>query len=205
MARNPSSQTYAPPSQTYAPPSDIPLRQLSAIIFIGFLILYARPFTPGVWFLGWEIGRLFDLFVSTIIYLAGLYFQWAIAGIQRPLLISIPMPSTRSGHTIQNGRLVEREGESWNWVFDPADYWRYLGIEGALVAAMWGIEVERVYQGCACIIFTGLWGIGWFCVSPSTKRMWWAQIKEAWIWMAIREVLMGSLVQGGGRRRGGRY
>jgi hypothetical protein len=193
--------TRPAPPHTYTSPSDLPLRQLSAIIFIGLLFLFARPFTPGTWFLGFELGRIVDLFASTIIYLAGLYFQWAISGIRTPLAISVPIPFSGGGRAMRNGRLVASEGASWNWVYDPADYWRYLGIEGALVAVMWGVDVERVYQACACTIFGALWGIGWFCVPPATKRHWWGQIKEVWLWMAIQEVLMGSLVQGGRRRR----
>jgi len=190
------------PSQTFTPPTDLNLRRGSGIAFIALLILYARPFTPGTWLLGSELGALVDALVSTIIYLGGLYFQWVISAVPRPLLISIPTSLSGTNKTIQGGRVVERQ-QSLDWVYNPMDYWKYLGLEGVLLVMMWATEIELVFRACVCVIFVGLWGIGWFCVPESTRQQHWAYIKELWVWMVVREVLTGALVRagGGGRRR----
>jgi hypothetical protein len=203
------SQTTSPPQitsplKTTSPalPSDLPLRRTASLILILLLLLFSRPFTPGTWFLGHtELGSLFDSLVSPVIYIAGLYFQWCISGIKEPLFIHIPLPFGRPRVTLSEGRIVTGERDGIKWVYEPEKHWVYLAAEAALVAAMWATDDDVVYAGAVCVTFAGLWFIGWFCVPENTKRYWWEHVKEAWIWMAIREFLFAGLVSGGRRRR----
>jgi len=180
-------------TRTQITSNDLFQRRVSAIFLIAGLWLCAKPFSPGTYFLPYELGSMIDMFLCGPIFMIGLYFQWQISGVIRPLMIMIP---TGPGSTQISGGRVRNNTQYITWLYQPADYWKLIGAEVAILAVMYQLHFGLVHQVLGCIVFGSLWAVGWFC-TPEYMKLWaWEHMKQVWFWMTVR-----MMMEGGTRRR----
>lgn len=174
------------------------LRKLSAVGMIILLYTTATPFSPVAWITSELEGSFFfDRLVAGALLFSALYFQWAIAGQTHPVAICIPTGGGRQ--TISNGQLRSVGGE-FVWLYQPSEYWKYLGAEAAMLVVAEYVGGEGLRRVLVCGVVAALWSVGWFVTPESVKREGWEYMKRIWFWIALDEIMrVGS--RGVGRRR----
>lgn len=192
------------PKQSYAagPPGgiDIATRKASSVGLIILLFTAATPFTPVSWLIQGEGSFIFDRLCAGIVLFSACYFQWRIASLTLPVLITSPVSG---GTTVRDGR-IERGGGEVLFVWRPEAYWPYAICEGMLLALAEFTPSETVRRCVVSAIIAGLWFVGWSATPQSVKNWAWKQIKELWIWALLWEVLgVGSRGPSVGRHRRG--
>jgi hypothetical protein len=173
-------------------------RKFSSIPMIILLYTAATPFSPVAWVTyNLEGSFLLDRLLAGVLLFAALYFQWQLAAQTYPVAICLP---TGSRQTIRNGRVETRSGGGeLLLIYKPAEYWKYIGIEAAMlgVAEFAGYELWR--RGLVSAVIAALWSVGWFVTPESVKRDGWEYVKKIWFWIAVDEVMRVGM--GGARRR----
>lgn len=177
------------------------LKKLSAVFSIILLYSAATPFSPVVWVTTAVEGSfLLDRLCAGAILFGALYFQWRISAVTSPIVIFIP---TGQGTIIRDGNIT-RHNNGIAWLYDPIDYWKYLGLE-VLVLLYAELGENEIHRRIAvCCILAPLWAIGWFATPSSTKIHAWEQLKQIWFWIALDEIVRGGargLGFGGARNR----
>jgi hypothetical protein len=188
------------PSSTSKPSQSIILRRLTAVVLMILLFISAQPFTPFRWVFRDNTSLILDSTFSVTLLLAGLGFQWQIAGCRFPVACIIPLSSLGlDDSTIRSGNLGRSNRNDLVWIYNPSDYWKYAGFEAVLlcIAEWFGYELLR--RGIIFGVLGALWGVGWFVTPQHVKTKAWDMIKWMWIRLAVNQVMqMGS---GRGRRR----
>ncbi|KAF2728637.1 hypothetical protein EJ04DRAFT_389540, partial [Polyplosphaeria fusca] len=179
-------------------------RQFSSLPLIILLWTAASPFTPISWLLfSLEGAYLFDRFVAGILLLCACYFQFSLAGLTHPVVLTLPNPMQRSEGYVQNGRIGKEKGNGGEvaLVYQPRDYWTYVVAEAAVLAgAEWGgSEIAR--RAVVLGVVGALWVVGWAVTPEATKRWAWGHVKAIWFVVVVDLVREVGFSRGGGRRR----
>jgi hypothetical protein len=179
---------------------DLATRKASSIALIILLFTAATPFTPVSWLIQGEGGFLFDRLFAGIALFSACYFQWRIACLTLPLLVTSPVGG---GTTVRNGR-IERGGGDVLFIWRPDAYWPYAICEGLLLAVAEFGPSETIRRCVVSAVIAGLWFVGWTATPQSAKNWAWKQIKELWVWVLLWEILgVGSRGPAVGSRRRG--
>jgi hypothetical protein len=199
----------AEPSTAYSSSSRSPnaaiientiFRKLGAVAMILLLYTAATPFSPIGWIATDLSGAymLDRLFAGALLFSA-LYFQWRMACQLAPIAIILPFGS---GQTIRNGQLVA--GTDFGFVYRPVEYWKYIGVEAAILALAEFGGQEILRRALVSGVIAGLWAVGWTVTPDSVKQRGWEYLKQIWFWIALDEIMRVGLGSGrGGARRGG--
>jgi hypothetical protein len=173
-------------------------RKFSSIPMIILLYTAATPFSPISW-ISYDLeGSFFlDRLLAGVLLFAAVYFQWQLAAQTYPVAICLP---TGPRQTIRNGRVESNSGGGEVlFIYKPAEYWKYIAVEAALLAfaEFGGYEIWR--RGITSLVVAALWSVGWFVTPESVKREGWEYVKKLWFWIALDEVMRIGI--GAGRRR----
>jgi hypothetical protein len=199
MAAPEAARPAASPGASGAAVQSTTLRKASAVAMIILLYSAASPFNPISWLTYDLEGSFFlDRLVAGAVLFAALYFQWRIAAQTSPVAICLP---TGSRQTIRNGAIVTTGSGELVFLYNPVEYWKYVGIEAALlgVAEFGGSEILR-----RCLVsgvLAGLWAVGWFVTPERIKKEGWEHLKRIWFWIALDEVMRVGSRRGGSHRR----
>lgn len=160
--------------------TEMAIRRISSVFLMGGLLTILTPFAPFSWLTPNNVSEgpeLLDRFLSPIVVLGALFFQWQIAGIIAPL-------------TIQLADFV--------FLYQQAMYWKLAFLEIVVVVAVYLGQNEIWRRFAAVGVVAGLWAIGWGATPMRYKLQAWEHIKWIWTWMAFDEA---RRVVGHGRRR----
>lgn len=195
---------YAPPSVPSG--STITLRRIASFPVIVLLYTAAIPFTPIAWLCGGMEGAyLADQFLAGIALLSALYFQFTVAGLSYPVVISLPNLFSSSGDTyISNGRMGGSRSKNGGasevlFIYHPANYWLYLALEAGTLAFAAFAYFEYIRRFIILGVVAALWSIGW-TITPRSRKDWaWRHIKAIWFFIVLD--VIRDIGFGGGRHR----
>jgi hypothetical protein len=160
--------------------TEIAIRRISSVLLIGGFFTILAPFTPFSWLTPNSFSEgpdILDSFLSPVIVLGALFFQWQIAGIIAPLAIQLA---------------------DFVFLYQQAMYWKLAFLEVAIFVVVHLGKNEILRRFATVSIVAGLWVIGWSATPMRYKRQAWEHIKWVWMWMAFDEA---RRVVGRGRRR----
>jgi hypothetical protein len=173
------------------------LRKAAAVGIIILLYTAATPFSPIAWLTFENEGSFFlDRLLAGAFLFAAMYFQWRIAGQTYPVAICLP---TGGRSIISNGNISRTSGDIV-WLYQPSEYWKYLGTEAAMLALAEFSNAESLRRVLVSVVILALWAVGWFVTPERIKREGWEYLKKIWFWIALDEIMRVG-TRGLGRRR----
>ncbi|TPX11529.1 uncharacterized protein E0L32_007740 [Thyridium curvatum] len=207
------AETQPEPSRTHGfvpTASALRTRRLASLVLAGLLVSAAIPFTPVAWVMrDAEISFLLDRCVAGLLLVIAAYFQYAVAGVQRPVVVSLPaVGGGGGGTTLRNGRIERDAGgvmaETVLFVWRPEMFWPFAAAQAAALAAA-EFGDHELFRRCAVVLdVAALWALGW-PATPRPYKVWaWGKVKEIWVMMLVNEFLWGSATTARRRAPGGR-
>ncbi|KUJ07739.1 uncharacterized protein LY89DRAFT_677523 [Mollisia scopiformis] len=137
--------------------TDIARRRLSSFILMGCLLTLTTPFMPFCWL---NCFDFIDYFVTRVILVGALYFQYVIAGIVAPVTVKM-----------LDRRIV--------WVYKQRMYWYYAAFEVAIVVLVRWSGSELLRKVASVFLVGALWELGYKATGRRMKDLfrqyiWWA-------------------------------
>ncbi|KAI0479431.1 hypothetical protein GGR56DRAFT_634974 [Xylariaceae sp. FL0804] len=174
-------------------------RQFSSVPLMVLLYSAAMPFTPVAWLFPVDGAFFVDRMCAGVVLLCACYFQYAIAGLDRAVAVSLAIPGLPSGSggrpTIRNGHMQSGGGggggvlADLSFVWQTSNYWPYAACEAVLLALAEFGPSETLRRSVVCGVLAGLWLVG-FHATPRAYRVWaWEHIKAWWFWIILSELL----------------
>jgi hypothetical protein len=156
---------------------EMALRRISSVFLMAGLLTVITPFTPFQWLVPASGPSLLDGFISPVLYLGALFFQWRIAGVVGNLLCQV--------HDI-------------GFVYHHGMYWT-AALGEVVVCLVVGMMKHEVLRRVAAGSMVGaLWGVGWFATPQVYKDQAWDMIK--WLWTVLAIDHARNAIHSGGRR-----
>ncbi|EPE34293.1 hypothetical protein GLAREA_09987 [Glarea lozoyensis ATCC 20868] len=152
-------------------------RKISSVFLMAGLLTVITPFTPFQWVLPASGPSLLDGFLSPVLYLGAIFFQWRVAGIVGNLVCVV--------HDV-------------GFVWHHGMYWTAALAEVCVCLGVGMLQHEVLRRVVAGGLVGGLWWVGWFATPESYKRQGWDMVK--WVWTVLAIDHARSALGAGGRR-----